>query len=237
MLITVTAPKGGQGASVTTAALALVAARNVTECTVTVADLTGDQPAVFGLAADPPTGLADWLAAGPDAPVDALHRLRVEATPTVGLLPLGDRRPWDEVTPAADAARAGADLALAVRDSGLVVADVGTRTDPAARALVEAADERVAVVRGDYLALRRAMAHPSVTRSRIALMDLDGASLDAAVVRDVLDRPVVARVPVRANIARAVDAGVLAARLPDRLARYAAQILDALGVITVEAAA
>lgn len=38
--------------------------------------------------------------------------------------------------------------------------------------------------------------------------------------------PVVVRVPVRPAIARAVDAGVLAARLPEALAGPAGQILD-----------
>jgi hypothetical protein len=48
----------------------------------------------------------------------------------------------------------------------------------------------------------------------------------------VLDRPVLARVPIRAPVARAVDAGVLAARLPDPLGRSATRILTRLGILS-----
>jgi hypothetical protein len=45
-------------------------------------------------------------------------------------------------------------------------------------------------------------------------------------VADVLDRPVLTRVPVREAIARAVDAGVLGTRMPEPLARAAARLVD-----------
>jgi hypothetical protein len=49
-------------------------------------------------------------------------------------------------------------------------------------------------------------------------------------VSGVLDLPVLARVPVKPVVARAVDAGVLATRLPDALARPAAELLQRSGV-------
>ena len=88
-----------------------------------LADLDGDQPALFGLASDPPTGLVDWLGAGPEAPTDALERLTVEAAAGVALIPRGTpARPLAPVP----AAEAGAALAVALRD-GLVptVVDLG----------------------------------------------------------------------------------------------------------------
>ena len=66
-------PKGGSGTSVIAAACALHAAQ--TTGSVRLVDLCGDQPAILGLGADPETGVADWLAAGPTAPTDALDRL------------------------------------------------------------------------------------------------------------------------------------------------------------------
>jgi hypothetical protein len=42
--------------------------------------------------------------------------------------------------------------------------------------------------------------------------------------------PVLATVPVRASIARVVDAGVLVARLPDGLTRPVRTLLERLGV-------
>jgi hypothetical protein len=47
----------------------------------------------------------------------------------------------------------------------------------------------------------------------------------------VLDRPVLAEVPVRAAIARAVDAGLLPTRLPDVLARPVHEALGRLGLL------
>ena len=47
-------------------------------------------------------------------------------------------------------------------------------------------------------------------------------------VGEVFDLPVLARVPVKPVIARAVDAGVLAARLPEPLARSADDLLRRL---------
>src|SRR5205085_448518 len=68
------------------AARALVLARHGG---VRLADLAGDQPAIFGLGTDPETGLADWLATGAEAPPDALDRLTIEAAPGVALIPTG----------------------------------------------------------------------------------------------------------------------------------------------------
>ncbi len=193
MLIALWSPKGGSGTSVFAAACSLVLARHCDG--VRLADLDGDQPAIFGLGADPPTGLADWLAAGPEAPTEALERLTVEATTEIALLPRGS-----------------AERSLA----------------PVAAA------EAGAVVRGCYLALRRAVHAPGLARSSgVVLVDEAGRSLGAREVADVLDRRVLARVPVRAAIARAVDAGILAPRLPDALARAATEMLAELGLLPV----
>ncbi|MGI8797654.1 MAG: hypothetical protein ACR2IR_13920 [Acidimicrobiia bacterium] len=228
MLFALWSPKGGSGTSVLAAACSLVLARHSDG--VRLADLDGDQPAIFGLGADPPTGLADWLAAGPEAPTEALDRLAVEATHEVALLPRGSAE--RSLAPVA-AAEAGAALGVALRDGPApTVVDLGAAVAPAARALLEIADASAVVVRGCYLALRRAVHSPGLARSAgIVLVDEPGRSLGAREVAEVLDRRVLARVPVRAATARAVDAGVLAARLPDSLARSATEMLDGLGLL------
>jgi hypothetical protein len=66
----------------------------------------------------------------------------------------------------------------------------------------------------------------------VVLLEEAGRSLGPSEVRDVLDRPILARVPVRSPVARAVDAGVLAARLPDALTRPAARLLARVGLRT-----
>lgn len=219
-------PKGGSGTSVTAAAVAIQAAK--VRRPVRLVDLRGDLPAVLGLGADPATGVADWLAAGPTAPTDALDRLGVEVVPGLSLVPRGRSR--NVLSPPA-AAEAGAALGVALRDGPLTVVDVGVPDAPVARALVEVADLSLPVLRECYLALRRAAGSALVPRAfGLVVLEEPGRALGVHDVAQVLERPVVVRVPVRTAIARAVDAGVLPTRLPEPLARSATHLLRELGL-------
>lgn len=84
------------------------------------------------------------------------------------------------------------------------------------------------MTRGCYLALRRAVRH-AVRSAGVVVVEEPGRALGATEVAEVVGAPVVARVPVRPAIARAVDAGVLATRLPEALAGPARRILDFVG--------
>ena len=65
----------------------------------------------------------------------------------------------------------------------------------------------------------------------LVVVEEPGRAIGAKEIADVLGRPVIARVPSRDSVARAVDAGVLAHRLPDALARPAATALRAVGLL------
>lgn len=214
-------PKGGSGTSVLAAACAAVLARGGGARLV---DLAGDQPAILGLAADPATGTTEWMAAGPDAPVDALDRLSLEVAPGLHLLPVGSALLPTGRGAAAAGARLGAALAAG---GGAVVVDAGRADTPAAQAVVATADVSVLVLRGCYLALRRAVHAPLAPRvTGVAFVDEPGRALGVAEISDVLGHPVLARIPVRSPIARAVDAGVIAVRTPEPLARAVGRILE-----------
>jgi hypothetical protein len=58
-----------------------------------------------------------------------------------------------------------------------------------------------------------------------------GRSLGRREIAECLDRPVLAEVPVRAAIARAVDAGLLPVRLPEVLSRPVSEVLDRVGLL------
>lgn len=229
VLLSLWSPKGGSGTSVLAAACAIVLAQ---DRGARLVDLDGDQEAVLGLpprapgGPDDPDGVRDWLAVGPEAPADALNLLAVDAGPGLVLVPTGsdDRGATGE---------AGAALGVVLRDGGgAVVADCGRAADDASRAVVEVSDLSVVVIRPCYLALRRAAADELVrSASGVVVVDEPGRALGAREVADVLGVPVIASVPVRAAIARVVDAGVLVARLPDGLARPARALLDRLGVV------
>jgi hypothetical protein len=220
-------PKGGSGTSVVAAACAVHAAQALGGARLV--DLRGDQPAILGLAADPETGVANWIAAGPTAPTDALDRLGVEIVPGLVLVPNG--RAGGVLDPPA-AAETGAALAVALRDGPLTIVDVGVPDTAVARAVIEVADTSLMVLRECYIALRRAVGHPSLARaSGLVVVQEPGRSLGPSDVAQVLARPVVTRIPTRDSIARAVDAGTLPSRLPEPLARAAAQILRDLGLV------
>jgi len=225
VLLALWSPKGGSGTSVVAAALALVAAERGES---RLADLGGDQPAILGL---PPTpapaagadGLAGWLSAGPSAPTEWLDDLAAPVVPGLSVLIRGSG------ALEAATAEAGAALATALRDGYTTVLDAGACGAPPVRAAVEVADVALMVIRPCYLALRRAVADPRLEHSYGAiLVEEPGRALGAADVAAVLGRPVVGRFPVRAEIARAVDAGVLRDRLPAALATAAGTLLGGL---------
>ncbi len=223
MLLTVWSPKGGSGTSVLAAALGLHLARAGGAALV---DLGGDQPALLGLADDPGVGVLDWLARPAEVPAGALEHLMVEAAPDLGLLPRGseprDRPPPERVR----------ELAAALRGrSAPAVLDAGSSGGSFRRLLVEESDASVVVARACYVTLRRATADELVSRADgLVVLEERTRALGARHVREVLDLPLLARVPARPEIARAADAGTLAARVPRALDRAAAAVVAALAV-------
>jgi hypothetical protein len=202
--------KGGSGTTVVAATLALMSARRVTEGAVLV-DLVGDVPPVLGLPDPTGPGVAAWLAAADDVGADALSRLEVDAAPGLVIVPAGDAR---------DAPRPGRGVALAAAlaaDLRTVVVDAGSCPSEAALDLVAGASASLLVLRPCYLALRRAVAAP-IRPSGVVLVREAGRALGRHDVEDALQVPVRAEVDVEPAVARAVDAGLLAARLPRALA-------------------
>jgi hypothetical protein len=217
--------KGGSGASVVSAALAVLSSRSTPTLLV---DLGSDQPALLGLGAGgasdgPPTdepaaglGVLDWLAA-PCPPPDALARIEVRVGPTLSLLPtgrlIGTGHP-DGPGLAGDGRRAERLDVLARllgREERTVVVDVGSashRYEP----ILARSSASVLVTRACYLALRRPVSSRHV--DRVVLIAEPGRALRRADVDAALPAPVSATVSWDPAIARAVDAGTLLRRVP-----------------------
>jgi MinD-like ATPase involved in chromosome partitioning or flagellar assembly len=197
--------KGGNGTTVTACALALVSAR--TGPTVLV-DLVGDIPAALGLAEPSGPGIGDWLAATKATP-DALWRLTIDAGDHLRVLPAGTppvlgHGAWQRLIDA-----------CATSDA-MVVVDAGSTVPPVAAH--RSAGASLLVTRPCYLALRRAVRCTGLA-SGVVVVGEPGRALTAVDVERALGAPVVAEVPWDPAIARAVDAGLLATRLPQSLAR------------------
>ena len=147
MLIACWSSKGGAGTTVVAATLALLLGRRRAEGAVLV-DLAGDAPAALGLTDPDSPGIADWLAAGPDVPPDALHRLELHATDGLALLPRG-------AGPLA-VERAEVLARLLSADGRAIVADCGTDPSGVALTIAAGASRSLFVTRPCFLALRRA---------------------------------------------------------------------------------
>lgn len=211
--------KGGAGTTVVAVSLGLLLSSRHPDDAVLLVDLGGDVPAVLGLPEPTGPGLSDWLAAGHGVPADGLARLEVEVRPAVSLLPRGS---GELIAPERAEVLAG----LLGAESRHVVVDCGQLERPGpggganevARVLAAGATRSLLVTRPCYLALRRFLGVP-LRPSGVVMVREAGRSLTALDVEDVVGAPVVADIAVDPAVARAVDAGLLAHRVPRNLAR------------------
>jgi Flp pilus assembly CpaE family ATPase len=198
--------KGGSGTTVVAAALAVLLARRLPEGALLV-DAGGDLGCVLGLPETGGPGLADWLRSPAEIDGAALERLTVAAGPGLSLVPRGAGE-----VPSGQADR----LLGALAAKPVVVVDAGPPS-PFATELAAQSTLSLLVLRPCYLALRRALAAP-VRPSGVIVVEEPRRSLDVGDIESVLGVPVHAVVPWDHGIARAVDAGLLGARLPRPLA-------------------
>jgi hypothetical protein len=192
------AAKGGSGTTVVAASMAIAA-----NTPTLLIDLSGDVPAVLGLPEPDGPGVFEWLAS--DAPASRLGALELRVDAQTSVLPCGR---IGSVAP-----ERWTELATWLCDERRnVVIDAGS-VGPPPTAIVRVARQALLVTRPCYLALRaavRARAQPT----GIVLVDEPGRTLRARDVEASLGAPVVAIVLLDPAIARAVDAGLLLARLP-----------------------
>lgn len=199
MFIICRSPKGGVGTSVVAAAIALQRARRGVD--TLLIDLAGDQPDLLGVAR-PEHGVGDWLGDG-DVPLDGLGALEVDVAPHLRLLARGHP---------SDLARLDVLAGVCAAARRTVVVDAGVAADvhwAAGRA------EEIVVLRACYLAVRRTGALGS--RARLVVIEEPGRALRAADVAAAVGVPVWCRLVADPAVARSVDAGLLAVRLPRSL--------------------
>lgn len=209
--------KGGTGLSVVAAALALEVASLSHDHPTLLVDLAGDSGDVLGQPNSATPGAADWLDAT-GVPAAALSGLVSAISPTLSLLPAGT------VSDAAPGADRLTELAEWLQLwPGEVIVDAGRRAS-VRRPLLARSDRSVLVLRRCYLAI--AAASGGDRPDHIVIVDEPGRSLTCADVVAVLGAPVIARIPFDASISRAVDTGLLAARLPRLLSRALRPMID-----------
>ena len=205
MLVACWSSKGGAGTTVVAAALAVLLARRA--AARRARRRPGRRRACRARAARPDgPGIAEWLAAGADVPADALGRLERPAGDGLAVLPRGR----GDLAP--DRGR-GARRAARHATPRPVVADCGTDPSGVALTVAAGATRSILVTRPCFLSLRRAWRCRCDPR-RWCSSSEPGRALTRADVEDCVGAPVVAEVAVDPQVARAVDAGLLATRLP-----------------------
>ena len=200
MLTMCWAAKGGSGTTVITATLALSS-----RAPTLLVDLAGDLPMALGLPAPETPGIGEWSLSS--APPSRLDALRVPLAPGLDLLHRGHRAPfgrWREL---------GEHLAAMPH---AVVVDAGTGPPPPE--LRRHADRVLLVTRACYLAVRRAVDAREIVDG-IVLVEEPGRALGVDDLEAALGAPVVSRVLLDPAVARAVDAGLLLAKLPGAFRR------------------
>lgn len=199
-------PKGGTGTTVTAAAWAATAAR--VHGRALLIDMCGDSHATLGLAETTTPGLNDWLGESQTAGPDDLLALGASVGAVLVVHPgaryVAGAPRWDALV-----------AALAAWDFPVVI-DAGTHFLPDEIRAV--ATHTWMVVRPCYLTLRRATRLPRP--DGVVVVRETGRALTVRDVEAVLGVPVVATVPFDPAISRAVDAGLLADRCDDVIARH-----------------
>ena len=205
--------KGGSGTTVVASTLALMHAAQSPRGALII-DLAGDVPAVLGLAEPHSIGISEWLAQTENSSRMSLQSIMIQATAGLqlisrGALPIDTNANFTELC----AVLATLDIPI-IFDAGCGV--------PSADLLARASSSLL-ITRPCYLALRRA-AQLNVAPTGIILVSEPGRALVKRDVESVIGAPVTAEITFHASISRAVDAGLLASRLPTILSKQLASV-------------
>ncbi len=205
--------KGGSGTTVVASTLALMRAAESQRGALLV-DLAGDVPAVLGLAEPSGPGISDWFVNRDHGSAMALQSIAVQATANLQIIARGSKL--------LDANFNFTELCAALKTFDIpIIVDAGCGL-PSPDLLAHASSSLL-VTRPCYLSLRRA-AQLSVSPTGIVLINEVGRALSKHDIEAVIGAPVVSEIAFDAAIARAVDAGLLASRLPTIMTKQLAAV-------------
>lgn len=207
--------KGGSGTTVVASTIALMRAAESQRGALLV-DLAGDVPAVLGLAESSGPGINDWFANCDHGSRMTLQSIAIQATANLQIIARGSKQ-LD-----AKENRNFTELCAALKSFDLpIIVDAGCGL-PSPDLLANASSSLL-ITRPCYLSLRRA-AQLSVSPTGIVLINEAGRALGKHDVEAVIGAPVIAEIDFDSVIARAVDAGLLASRIPTIMSKQLAAV-------------
>ena len=209
--------KGGSGTTVVASTIALMRAAESQRGALLI-DLAGDVPAVLGLAESSGPGITDWFANCDHGSRMTLQSIAIQATANLQIIAHGSK----QLDAKEKENRNFSELFAALKTFDLpIIVDAGCGL-PSPDLLAQASSSLL-VTRPCYLSLRRA-AQLSVSPTGIVLINEAGRALGKHDVEAVIGAPVVAEIDFDAAIARAVDAGLLASRIPTIMSKQLAAV-------------
>jgi MinD-like ATPase involved in chromosome partitioning or flagellar assembly len=208
-IITMHAPKGGQGVTTITAALGILNAQ-AGHRTLLI-DTGGDLPAILGKPESLSLGLAEYLI----SPNITLDDITINIGENLDIVTRG-------TGPIAFTTYTYGLVIGGLGDYDTVIIDAGTCADE----WNLHADRNVFVTRPCYLAVRRAI-HLPQRPTEVVYMAEPGRALSAHDIEVVLGVPIAATVPVDIDTARIIDAGILGSRMPQHMSRSLAAVVKA----------
>jgi MinD-like ATPase involved in chromosome partitioning or flagellar assembly len=205
--------KGGSGTTVVASTIALMRAAESQRGALLV-DLAGDVPAVLGLAESSGPGINAWFANCDHGSRMTLQSIAIQATANLQIIARGLKQLETNAN--------FTELCAALKTFDLpIIVDAGCGL-PSPDLLAHASSSLL-VTRPCYLSLRRA-AQLSVSPTGIVLINEAGRALGKHDVEAVIGAPVVAEIDFDSAIARAVDAGLLASRIPTIMSKQLAAV-------------
>ena len=205
--------KGGSGTTVVASTIALMRAAESQRGALLV-DLAGDVPAVLGLAESSGPGINDWFANCDHGSRMTLLSIAIQATANLQIIARGSKQLETNAN--------FSELCAALKSFDLpIIVDAGCGL-PSPDLLANASSSLL-ITRPCYLSLRRA-AQLSVSPTGIVLINEAGRALGKHDVEAVIGAPVVAEIDFDSAIARAVDAGLLASRIPTIMSKQLAAV-------------
>lgn len=205
--------KGGSGTTVVASTIALMRAAESQRGALLI-DLVGDVPAVLGLAESSGPGINDWFANCDHGSRMTLQSIAIQATANLQIIARGSKHLEKNAN--------FTELCAALKTFDLpIIVDAGCGL-PSPDLLANASSSLL-ITRPCYLSLRRA-AQLSVSPTGIVLINEAGRALGKHDVEAVIGAPVVAEIDFDSAIARAVDAGLLASRIPTIMSKQLAAV-------------
>lgn len=220
MLITVFSPKGGSGTSTCAALVAKSFSQNFSLPTMLIDAHNGDIETVIGVDSESEYGFVQWA----DAKLSTANNLsRISSFITdnfsfVSYSSVKNDRYVDTallVTVEEKQIKAKQIVdALSNNETNYIV-DIGTRVNETTNALVEASDLVIMVMKGCYVSLNRASAHPYTSSTDTCIVISEpGRTITTKQISDVLKLNCIIEIEARRDFAKCIDAGILIFRTP-----------------------